>query len=381
MYVADGMIPSLNGGSSVFQITPQPATAQIRWKKVRRPASSTRLYTRKQKNNLILPKNPNFDHKMAEVEEYFHKAPSLRQNNQDSSNLSRSTTVPDFVQSHPMGRNPVPIELARQSAINEISQFAIQKRNHELLQPQNTPIMDMINEPMQPKNTPTEIKEDEQNEEFLKDFFKTELDKFFSFEGGATGETEDQEVSSSTKLETQQTETCASMDEDSSSTVLFKKKNKSEITLDLIFSKYENNSDLGEFVDSLEEVLPLNLFREKNVYITKALQILETDDVTGEYSEQFLKSFLNKRYLSKYNPNGVNVFIRIVKSMGLRSLVKAYNLYPPIILEPVNGTDIITALKSLKFSGKRRKLEFLEAHYREAIKNSSQGNLPEKAID
>ena len=362
----DGMLPSafLNAPQFIGQTIPQ---SQIRWKKLRRVTPST--YIRKQEINLNSIKVPNLDYQMTEIGEYFHKSSSQQRNNQDSINLNRTTTTPNFVQSNPMGRNPVPTELARPFKLNESIQFIQQKR--ELLQSQNTSVQKKVNE---------ELEKQKELEQFL----ELELEKFFSFEGIAMdeGNSEPQEISSSTtvKSETQQTETTISTMEDSSS-VLFRKKNKTEMTLDPIFLKYERDKNLSEFVDRIRVSLPINLFRKGNIYIKKIFQILESDDITGEYSARFLTSFLNKKYSGRYNKNNVSTFVRVIKNMRYHDLVRAYNLYPPIILEPVNGMDIVSALKPIKFSGKQGKLKFLEKYYEKAIENINQDKFFEKATE
>ena len=368
----NAMLPS--SFASTFQVVgqtvPQP---QIRWRKLRRITYKKKICTRKQDLSLNQIKAPTPENQKLEIDEYFHKTPIQLQNNQDFNNINLPTAMPNFVQSYPMGRNPVPTELARQSKANESVQFIQQKR--ELLQPQNTPIQNVISEPVQPKNTPVETNLSVEND--LEELFK-EIEKCLSSEGIAIEKTENQEVSSSIidTSATQQTEETMSM-EDNSSPVLFRKKNKTEMTLDPIFSKYENNRDLGEFIDNIQRELPSNLLREDIIYIKKVLQILESDDDTGEYSARFL----NKRYLDRCNQNNVNIFARIVKNMEYYDLVKAYNLYPSIILEPVNGLDIVTAFKPIKFLGKQGKLSFLKKYYKKAIENLARGELPEKAIE
>lgn len=353
---------------------PQLASTQVRYKKLRRLSVNTRKYICKQDVNPINALN--LENQIMEPEEYFHKIPGQQQNNQDLINLNQPIAIPNFAQVNPLGR-----ELSQQPNVNENSQFVMQKRSHEMLQLPNTPIQKRISELPQPQNTPTESKP---NEKIFDDFFLTELNKFFSFEGVMMEEAKNQsEMSSSTidTLITEQSEEPKSMEGDYSTTVLFRKKSSEERTLDPIFSKYEKDKNLGEFIDRLRKSLPLNLFRKKSNYIRKTLQILETDDITGIYSAEFLKSFLSKKYTSRYDLGDINVFTRIVKNMGYHDLVRAYNLYPLIILEPINGTDIVSALRPILFSGKQSKIEFLEKYYNQAIENLNQGKLPEKAVE
>ena len=138
-----------------------------------------------------------------------------------------------------------------------------------------------------------------------------------------------------------------------------------------ICKTYDQTGDIDRFFCSLTNLPLLSIIRSQRWVINKILDIFESAN-SEAHASLFLKIFPKKTY-SNYN-----VFGYIAKLCNYKMIIRAYNLYTPIIFEQQNGTDIVSALQLDNFMGKKTKLFILNQIYKEALEYQKKGEIPAK---
>lgn len=148
-------------------------------------------------------------------------------------------------------------------------------------------------------------------------------------------------------------------------------KTKVERQVYAICKTYDHTGDIDGFFCSLTNLPLLSVIRSQRWVINKILDIFESAN-SEAHASLFLKIF-PKKISSNYN-----VFGYIAKLCNYKIVIKAYNLYTPIIFEQQKGTDIVSALQLDNFMGKKTKLFILNQIYKEALEYQKKGEIPAK---
>ncbi len=148
-----------------------------------------------------------------------------------------------------------------------------------------------------------------------------------------------------------------------------------------ICTTYDQTRDIDAFFFSLINLPLLSVIRSQRWVINKILDVFESAN-SEVHSSLFLKIFPKKIPINSKIQNSsrkyYNMFGYIAKLCNYESTIRAYNLYTPIIFEQQNGKDIVSALQSDDFTGKKTKLLILNQIYKEALEYQKKGEIPTK---